>query len=169
MDLYLVRHAIAVDREVFAGPDEARTLTPKGIQKMRAIVRGLDVLQVQLDAIWTSPLVRAVETAELLAELRTFSGQLQTMDALSPGGDFDRLRVSLYEQRQLARVALVGHEPDLGELATRLMLGGTGRPGYSAVAFKKGGVALFEVDVTAQMISGVLRWQMTPKQMQRMT
>ena len=69
--IYLVRHAIAEDRELRADlPDEERRLTDKGMRRMRRAVEGLAALEVEVDTIWTSPLRRAKETAELLAELR---------------------------------------------------------------------------------------------------
>jgi len=125
---------------------------------MRRNVRGLDHLGVRIDEIWTSPLLRARQTSELLAGSSHFHGTVRTVASLSPGGDPVQVLREL-QQADKESVALVGHEPDMSELAGMLL---TGRSASFAV-FKKGGVACIEVDKPGQPLRGVLRWHATPK------
>ncbi len=162
MLVYLVRHAIAVPRDSVAGLDDAsRPLTDKGIDRMRRSVRGLDKLNVSIEEIWTSPLLRARQTADILAESRHFNGHSKTVNALAPGGDLNLLVRDLRQAGRTTSIALVGHEPDMGELATLLLTGLTA----SVIPFKKGGVACIEIDDLSPPIRGELLWLLTPKQM----
>lgn len=161
MLIYIVRHAIAVPRELHVGLDDAaRELTEKGVERMHQIVRGLDGINVVLDEIWTSPLIRARQTADILAGARHFRGSVRPVAALAPGGDPTQIVRELATVSPQAAIALVGHEPDLGELAALLL---TGRS-QSFLEFKKGGVACIELESNAPP-RGTLRWLMTPRQM----
>ena len=115
MDLYLVRHAIAEERSADLS-DAQRALTPKGRERFGRCVRGLDQLGVRLERVLHSPLVRAVQTAELLAPLA--SGPPTVNEGLAARPD-----ESLLAELGPGRIALVGHEPWLSELAAWLTLG----------------------------------------------
>lgn len=161
MNVYLVRHAIAVARDP-AGElgDGARPLTAKGKSRMRRIGRALRRLRVGFDEIWTSPLIRALETADLLAECTNFTGKVRAVEALQPGG----VRAAVIGELQGfagESVALVGHQPDLSELAAQLISG----QASAAIDFKKGGVACIAVDTAAAPLRGTLRWLLTPSQL----
>jgi phosphohistidine phosphatase len=162
MLLYLVRHAIAVKRgdPAYLNDDE-RPLTPIGIKKMRTITRALSKLGVAPVEIWTSPLVRARETAEILTEELPHTPAIRTVKELAPGGSYDQLFEKLGKNLHLDEIALVGHEPDMGELATRCMVGTMA----GSVRFKKGGVACIEMDDVKPPVRGELLWLLTPKQM----
>ena len=166
MNIYLVRHAIAVDRDACGDFDDAaRRLTAEGIERMRRNVRALAALDVALDAIWTSPLVRARETADLLAELPGFCGRIDTVDELAGGRDHELLieRVAAFGGGE--SLALVGHEPDMGELASALVCGSP----HGLFRFKKGGVACIELVRDGETpLRGELRWLLTPKQMRQL-
>jgi len=163
--LYLVRHAIAVPHEALGAVNDAgRPLTRDGIKKMRRIARSLQRLGVQLAQIWTSPLTRARQTAELLAEPFALSTAIREEPALEPGGSFDNLISLLKEHQNLPAIALVGHEPYLGELATYLLSGV--RSG--SVSFKKGGVACIEMGDLEPPARGQLLWLLTPGQIRRL-
>lgn len=162
MFVYLVRHAIATAREATDGrPDAERELTEKGISRMRRSVRTLDRLNLVFDEIWTSPYRRAAQTAELVAEMPSFDGPTRVVDELRPGGDVNRLALELQKSLEKIGIALVGHEPDLGHLATQLV-GGQSR---NVAAFKKGGVACIELDEDSRTLQGQIRWLLTPRQM----
>ncbi len=166
MSLYLIRHAIAVPRESWRGKtDDARPLTARGIRRMRRNVAGLCVLGVSFDAIWTSPLTRAWETAQLIAELPTFTGTIEAVSELAPGDDKARLfeRIAAFDISR--SLALVGHEPDLGRTASMLLTGTT----VADIRFKKGGIACFRRDPTVDAARAALRWMLTPKQMRSLT
>ncbi|AWR86961.1 phosphohistidine phosphatase SixA [Meiothermus taiwanensis] len=133
MELYLIRHAIALE----AAPgqsDDARPLSPEGIQKFSEVVRGLKRLGVRLDRLYHSPKLRAVQTAELLVPLLEGETEVTPYLAAEPS-------LALLETLQGSSVALVGHEPWMGELCAWLLT--TRREGHT-FPFKKGGVALLE-------------------------
>lgn len=163
MRVYLVRHGIAAAR--FAGLDDrARALTPEGLEKMRRISAALARLGVKFDEIWTSPLLRARQTAEVLATGPGERALIKTVPALEPGGDFEALRSQLSEHAELDSIALVGHEPSISEFTSRLL--GTSSP--LVLRFKKGGVALVELDDFKLPVRGELCWFLAPKQMKMM-
>ncbi len=162
--IYLVRHAIAEDRELRADlPDEERRLTDKGMRRMRRAVEGLAAMEVEVDTIWTSPLRRAKETAELLAELPTFDGDIKEVRDLEPGGDLNGVIKRLIGVGNGLRVALVGHEPDMSMLMMRL-IGGAEEDG---VRFKKGAVACLEFDGDRAPPRAELQWFIAPKQLRQ--
>ena len=113
----------------------------------------------------TSPLVRARQTAELLTPLLRRERRLQIVDALSPSGDHNGLFSQLADAEIEGGLALVGHEPDMGEIGSRLLFG---EP-RDVMTFKKGGVACIEVEADDEGPFGMLRWMLTPKQMRAMT
>ena len=163
MRLILVRHAIAEDRAVWAErskDDGLRPLTPDGRDRMKRAARGLAALEPKVALLATSPLVRARETAEILA--RAWGG-LEPVESplLAPGASPASLSAWLGRQRGADTVALVGHEPDLGEAAAYWLSGGAA----SFLAFKKGGAALIECAAAPREGGGVLQWFLTPGQL----
>jgi phosphohistidine phosphatase len=165
MRLYLVRHAIAVDREAPGiVSDAARELTAEGMQKMRRNAAALRQLGVKLSEIWTSPLLRARQTAEILSEGLGEQTPVHIVKPLEPNGHFEELLARLDENSTLDAVALVGHEPFLGEFSSFLI----GGPRNLSIPFKKGGVACIEIEEFRPPLSGQLCWLLTPKQMGQM-
>ncbi len=161
MKIYLIRHAIAGDRMQWAGDDGLRPLTPKGMKKMRQIVKGLKNLRISLDYLFTSPLVRARETAEIVAQGIRVKGEIQELEALEPDGIPSELLSSLNRLENEAYVGLVGHEPHISRTISYFLSGN-----YTAcITVKKGGVAAFEADkpLSAQRIE--LKWLLEPKQL----
>jgi len=132
MELYLIRHGRAED----AGPgvdDRQRALTSDGRRRFREVVRGLGRLRVTFGHAWHSPLKRAEETAQLL---RPLCHELASSDLLAQS-PADGL-LALVAGASGGPVALVGHDPWLGELALWLMLGRPGSP--AALLLRKGGI-----------------------------
>ena len=155
-ELYLVRHAIAAERGSEWPDDTKRPLTERGVSRFKEAVKGLRHLDVTVDEIFTSPLVRARQTAELLAAGLDGKPPVKVLDALAPGHSFTALMSQLAKVAKRRRVALVGHEPDLGELAAHLI--GAGR----ALAFKKGGVCRIDIGSLAAKRAGSLIWFFPP-------
>ncbi len=155
--LYLVRHALAADRGEAYPDDHLRPLTPKGIARFRKAVEGLARLDVSIDSVLTSPLVRARQTAEILAAGLAGSPPVVETAELRPGGRFDRLVAEVAGCKDCTAIALVGHEPDIGELAGRL-LGTTG-----SLAFNKGAVCRIDFDTWPADGPGRLRWFVTQR------
>lgn len=160
-DLYLVRHALAAERGDEWPDDTKRPLTETGTTRFREVVEGLVWLDVEIDEIFTSPLVRARQTADLLAHGLANEPAVKTLDALAPGHAPRAAMSELSRSARQRRIALVGHEPDLGELAAQLI--GSSR----ALPFKKGGVCYVAVQGLASRRPGELVWFLPPKVLRR--
>jgi phosphohistidine phosphatase len=120
MILYLVRHASAIERGGTT-PDASRYLTAEGRTAFRDIARRVRKAGAAPDLIFTSPLLRAVQTAEILSERLKYNGDILVARELSPGFDHRALRSLLSRAGDLREAALVGHEPDLGIVAAALL------------------------------------------------
>jgi phosphohistidine phosphatase len=160
--LYLIRHAIAAERGPDWPDDDKRPLTERGIARFKECVKGMAWLDLQVDEIFTSPLVRAKQTAEILASGISGKPVVKTLDALSPGHTATSVLAQLNKAARRRRIALVGHEPDLGELAAHLI--GAGR----ALPFKKGGACRIDVESLSSRRAGALDWFVTPKVLRRL-
>jgi len=163
MKVILVRHAIAEDRAVWAErskDDGLRPLTADGRDKMKRVARGLVALEPKVALLAASPLVRARETAEILA--RAWGG-IEPVEAplLGPAGTAATLTAWLVRRRPAGTAVLVGHEPDLGETAAFWLCGREA----NFLAFKKGGAALIEFGAAPKEGAGVLQWFLTPGQL----
>ena len=159
-ELYIMRHGLAVVRNVTTVMDDAkRPLTPEGKQKMREIASGLVRAGLEADWIVSSPLVRAVETAELVADAQESKPPLDLCEALRPGGDPEALVTYLAKRSNRRRVLVVGHEPDLSQLAARLI--GAGR--NANMPFKKGGCCLITFTIFPPKSPGRLMWWLPPR------
>jgi len=137
--LYLVRHAEAIERSATT-PDASRYLTTKGRLSFRRIARRVRTAGAAPDVIFTSPLLRSVQTAEILAERLKHKGAVVVAKELSPGFDLRALRALLAGAGHPVEAAFVGHEPDLGGIAAALMSVPGGFP------LRKGAVVAVEVD-----------------------
>jgi len=139
MKLYLVRHAEAVERTGTI-PDATRHLTSKGRSAFRKIARRVRKLGIAPDLIFSSPLIRAVQTAEILSERLNHEGPVVVARELSPGFDPRALRSLLAKAGNPREAAFVGHEPDLGEVAASMLALPKGFP------FRKGAVVALDVE-----------------------
>ena len=162
MQLYLIRHGIAVERSLAFSDDALRPLSLRGTDNMRQEAEGLRALGVSPDVILTSPLVRARQTAEVLVEGLDVREGLVEAEALAPAGGLSTVLELLAAEPARRQVVLVGHEPGIGELAARLV--GLRAP----MAFKKGAVCRVDLDVVPPTGPGSLRWFATPKMLRRL-
>jgi phosphohistidine phosphatase len=137
--LYLVRHAEAIERSGTT-PDASRYLTANGRRAFRKIARQVRKAGIAPAVIFTSPLLRSVQTAEILAERLKHKGEVVVAKELSPGFDLRALRALLAKAKNPTEAAFVGHEPDLGDLAATLLAIPGGSP------LRKGAVLALEVD-----------------------
>jgi phosphohistidine phosphatase len=153
----LVRHGIAADRGAFPDDDRSRPLTPEGKRRFRHGARGIAAHVPGLAWIATSPLRRARQTAELLREAHPSHPEIVELEALAPGGGGAPVLRYLAERRELAAVALVGHEPGLSRLEGLMV---TGRA-QSIAALRKGGAALVEFQTSIRAGGGRLLWHLT--------
>ena len=155
--LYLVRHAIAEERGEDWPDDTKRPLTEKGIAKMRQVVQGLDALDTGIEVVITSPLVRARQTADLLLEGLKPKPSVDILAQLAPGETPAKVAEALAAYAGRGAIALVGHEPALGELGGWLI--GANAP----IVFKKGGVCRIDVASLPPERYGQLVWLALPR------
>jgi phosphohistidine phosphatase len=157
--LFLIRHGIAEERGD-AWPDDAkRPLSEDGIERFQRSARGLARLDVWIDVVLTSPLVRARQTADIVASAFDPRPSIITIESLAPGGSYASLLTDLEKHGRKTRIALVGHEPGIGELGARLI------GSRHSFEFKKGAVCRIDVDEIPPVGPGDLRWFLTPKVM----
>jgi len=159
MNLYIVRHAIAVDPGTSGYEDDSqRPLTDKGIRKMNKIVKGLHQLDLKLDKILSSPYVRARDTAKILATEFQRANQLSFSDNLIPPANFEALVAEIHEKYDVDNLALVGHEPMLSQFVSWLTTGDT----KMNLILKKGGACCLSADNLYQDHRAELIWLLTP-------
>jgi len=156
-ELYLIRHAIAAERGEEWPDDDKRPLTDEGIARMRKAARGLARLGVPVDVVFTSPLARARQTAEIVVAVLDARPSIVAIDSLAPGASYAALMADLEKHGRKSRFVLVGHEPGLGELAGRLI------GSRHAIEFKKGAIARIDLDQIPPGGPGHLRWFVTPR------
>jgi phosphohistidine phosphatase len=162
LELYLVRHGIAAERGPDFPDDSKRPLTAAGIARLKKQAKALGALGVDFDQIISSPLVRAKQTADLLAQAMPSRPAVALSDALAPAGTPSAVFQELARHARKARIALVGHEPNIGELAARLI--GSRTP----LEFKKGAVCRIDFEVLPPKGHGALRWFLTPKMLRHL-
>jgi phosphohistidine phosphatase len=155
-ELYLIRHGVAEERSDKWSDDGKRPLTDKGMSRMRKNARSLARLGVTLDVVLTSPLVRAKQTAEIVASAFDPRPSLVQVESLAPDGSYEAVVADLEKQSRRSHIALVGHEPLIGALAARLC--GSRRP----FEFKKGGICRIDVETLPMAGPGTLRWFAPP-------
>jgi phosphohistidine phosphatase len=167
MDLYLLRHAIAVPRGTEGYDNDAdRPLTPKGEKKMFRIAGGMKSLDLRFDAVLSSPLLRARRTAEIVAEVFGLRKKLRFSEYLGTGGDEEDLIKELADEYSSdASLLLVGHEPDMSSLISLLVSGGP----ECAVTMKKGGLCKLSIDALHHGRCATLEWLMTPRLLTRIS
>lgn len=165
MNLYIVRHAIAEQRDSHSSEEEdsQRPLTDTGRKKFRQIALRLGQLGTRLDLILTSPYLRAADTARILQKkLDLQNDKLVIVDDLSPVGDQDRLITHINDQYgSVQNIALVGHEPGLSRLISVLLSGDPTLP----ITLKKGGVCCLSVEKLEYGRCATLEWLLAPAQL----
>ena len=159
MNLYIIRHAIAVDEGTPEyEEDSQRPLTDKGKKKMRQIAKGLRVLGADFDLILSSPYIRAKETAEILADIFKVKAGVGISENLIPMGDPDLLISEINEKYSARSIALVGHEPQLTALISLLVAENASMD----MTLKKGGVCRLSTDDLHHTRKATLEWLLTP-------
>jgi phosphohistidine phosphatase len=166
MDLFILRHGIAVEHGARGYKEPDRPLTPKGERKLWQVAEAMESLKLSLDLILSSPYTRARQTAEIIAEAFNARRKLEFSDSLIPGGKVkDLLGFISHYQPAPGSVLLVGHEPYLSELISLLISGETG----VLLTFKKGGLCKLTAESLKPGRCASLEWLLAPKQMGLMT
>jgi phosphohistidine phosphatase len=159
MDLLIVRHAIAFERDRHRWRDDgARPLSPAGIRRARRAATGLEEFSKAPDRLLTSPLVRARQTAQILTEVAGWP-QAEEAPGLSPGEPVLAV-LSLLGKDRSKRVAIVGHQPGLGALLAACLLGDGGA---LPIEMKKLAVACLSFEGSPRPGHAALKWLATPR------
>lgn len=166
MDVIVVRHAIAEEREVFAAtgrPDEERPVTADGARRMARGARGLARVAGDIERIATSPLVRADQTARILAEALD---DMPVVEAPALGNEHSAAALDawLAAQDGVAAIAVVGHEPDLGTWVARALHG----EGAAPMPLRKGGACRLRFADAPGPGGAELVWFLPPKVLRRL-
>ena len=163
MDLFILRHAIAVEPGNPAYEDDSqRPLTDKGAVKMKQIAGGLRQMEPEFDLILSSPYLRARQTAEILAKSCRISDKLALTPALLPEAPASQIIDEINQKFSQSRnVVLVGHETSLSKLISKLI---TGDPTID-ITLKKGGVCRLSVEQLRYDRCATLEWLLYPSQL----
>src|SRR5262249_54848302 len=154
MLIYILRHGIAEDGQ----PDSERALTSEGKKKLRNVLRVAREAGVGPSLILSSPYRRAVQTAQLAAEILGYTGSLLRTHALEPGSHPQTVWEEIRVHKDEEQILLAGHEPLFSALTAYLL----GCPNLQ-IDFKKGALACVELGHFSAEPRGVLKWILTPK------
>jgi phosphohistidine phosphatase len=163
MKLLVIRHGPAGDAEKWRAEgrdDRLRPLTPDGKDDMRQVAAGLATMIPQVDVLLSSPLIRASQTAQIVAD--EYHCKIETTDALLPEKDSEATLREL-KTRPEQTIGVVGHEPHLSAFITFLL---AGKP-ESFIDLKKGGACLLELESAAPG-SATLQWLLTRRELGRL-
>ena len=156
MDLYILRHGIAESGG--ARPDAERALTDEGREKLHRVLERAAQAGVSASLILSSPLKRAIQTAEIAGELLGYKDKIAYTDALLPEAEPADLWRELRARRSERAILIAGHEPMLSA-ATSFLLGASDL----RVDFKKGALVHLEIDGFGAHPQGILKWMLTAK------
>ena len=159
LELLIVRHAIAFERDARRWPEDGeRPLSPRGVARARRAAAGMKRLVARPARVLVSPLVRTRQTAAILTEVAEWPRAIDCAE-LSPGRSPEAV-LALLRRLPQPRIALVGHEPNLGRLLAVSLAGAPGPPG---LGFKKMGAAIVSFEGAARAGRGRLEWLVPPK------
>lgn len=166
MDVYVLRHGLADERDHRKYPnDDLRPLTPKGIDKLTRQARGLKTMGFSVDLVISSPLVRAVQTAEAIMKGLDIACALRYSETLVPEAHPYLLLEELASKHSgVGRVMVVGHEPHMSSFVSMVV---SGDPN-GLIRLKKGALCKLSMPRVDGVRSGRLEWLMTPAQMMKM-
>jgi phosphohistidine phosphatase len=164
MVVYILRHGTAVARGSGVYPNDDRPLTENGKRKMAMSAGGIAKVAGEVDVILTSPLIRAQETARIAARALGIKEKVEICKELLPGTSLKQTLVHLARYKRRKKIMLVGHEPELGHLASALM--GSHK---TIVEFKKGALCAIEVSLLLPRRSGKLLWHLQSKHLRALS
>ena len=165
MNIYLLRHGRAEEPSA-AIPDGQRALTAEGRRKLGKIGRAMNRMDLRFDLILSSPLVRSMQTAEIVSRILTPRVEVQTCPALRSGGPIAQILKALKDlPAGASEILLVGHEPTLSQWISELTFGKAG----ASIHLKKGGISKLTVGELRPRGFATLEWLLTPGQMELMS
>ncbi len=162
MNIYILRHGIALEREDWNGDDSKRPLTRDGEKQLEKISKAMKKLDLEFDLILSSPFERAKKTAEIVAEQLDLKKILKFSGDLTPEGDPESL-VAEINKLKPENPVLVGHEPYLSNFISQLI-----SDGEMEMDFKKAGLCKLKAERLKYGRCAKLCWLLTPKQTELM-
>jgi phosphohistidine phosphatase len=164
MNLYLMRHGVAVAADdPSVTHDSERPLTSKGVKRMRRAARGLRLLKIPFDAILTSPVLRARQSAEIVATALGMEARWEEISGLAPESTVEHLLFGLTRYQDREHLLLVGHEPLLSRTIASLLCG-SAEKGFE-IPVRKGSLCRIELNAISPPGPAILHWLLTPKQL----
>jgi len=164
MNLYLMRHGIALPQDdPSVASDGERPLSHKGVKRMRKAAKGVRRLGIPFDALLTSSLLRARQTAEIVASTLGMEDRLEEISGLAPESTVEHLMFGLTRYQDREHLLLVGHEPLLSDTLSYLLRERQTSP--LDVDLKKASLCRVEIDALPPTSPGKLHWLLTPKQL----
>jgi phosphohistidine phosphatase len=160
MKLYILRHGDTAEHGDPRYKENERPLTPKGIQRTKQLAHILREMEITFEAVLTSPLTRARETAEILARGMKLQDNMRFSEHLAPSGSMEELVHQINTIRPAPKnVILVGHEPYLSGFISLLCTGAPGLP----MVFKKGALCRLQIEVLSVGKCAMLDWLLQPR------
>ena len=160
MNLYFMRHGSAVEADdPSVANDNERPLADKGVKRLRRAACGLSRLEIPFDGILTSPVLRARQSAEIVATALGLESRLEEVSGLAPESTVEHLLFGLTRYQDREHLLLVGHEPLLSKTISSLLCASRG----FEIELRKGSLCRIEIDELPPSNPAILHWLLTPK------
>ncbi len=163
MEVFVLRHGEAVNRPSISTSDSKRQLTTRGKNELEEISEALKVLDIEFDYIFTSPLIRSKQTAEIIFKKIKSKNKIAELQDLKPEGNRLEFYNKLTTLKQDSRILIVGHEPYLSSLIGEVI-----SQNKCKIDLKKGGLARIKIISLIPKVNGELKWLLTPRHLRKM-
>jgi phosphohistidine phosphatase len=163
LDLFILRHGYAEKRLPDPTKDIQRQLTGSGKKEVVQVAKGLKRLRVKFNYIFSSPLIRAFQTAKIIASEYKLIEQIEQCEELKPNGKKDFLYNKLKKLNVDSAILIVGHEPYLSNMISDIISNNNYNENRINIVLKKAGLSKIKVTSTVPKLKGELSWLLTPK------
>lgn len=167
VELYILRHGEAGKKLPSGNKDSERPLTVTGEQEVEEVAESLSDLGLKFDAIISSPLKRALQTAEIVAKVLKAKKKIELWDELKPESSHSDFYKRLSQVKRESSVLVVGHEPFLSSMIGDLVFSGGNNSAQGRIVLKKSGLAKVAVTSFQPRAQGELRWLLTPRHLKK--
>jgi phosphohistidine phosphatase len=169
LNLIILRHGEAGTRLSDPVKDQKRPLTQSGKKELVQVAKSLQHLNVKFNYILSSPLLRAFETAKIVAGEYNLVKQIEKYDELKPSGNQDLLYDKLKKLNTDSNILVVGHEPYLSNMISDIISNNNFNENKSNIILKKAGLSKIKITSTVPRLKGELSWLITPKILKKVT
>ncbi len=163
LNLIILRHGDAGTRVPDPVKDYQRPLTQPGKKELVQVARSLKKINVKFDYILSSPLLRAIETAKIVAGEYNLMEKIELYDELKPSGNKDTLYKKLKKLNVDSTILIVGHEPYLSNMISDIISNNSYNENRINIILKKAGLSKIKITSTVPRLKGELSWLITPK------